>query len=108
MSEHGSTFITPIANPTTEAMFEKNAIAIQVSAEVLGDAIDIQAMMASATDIWLHPWKRPDKIDWPEFVPAPRLAAFTERMVERRQRIRDAWSVLRGRDRIYDPDEDWD
>lgn len=87
-------------------LFKTNSIAIQVSREAMEDARVTQQVVEQMFDRRLRPWLFPDRARWPEFVPLPRLAAFMESARVRRQRIRDAWSVLQGRERIYDPDSD--
>jgi hypothetical protein len=84
----------------------KTAVVIPVSVEAFESGRIVAHAIDDQFDRFLHPWKYPDRPRWPEtFVLAPRLAAFNARMRERRQRVRDAWSVLRGWDRIATDDD---
>jgi hypothetical protein len=104
MSESSeSTFSAP-PEPSAEVTFT-DGVTIQVSKEALGDLWDTRRVIDYAYRLWLEPWLAPDRIQWPTFTPLPRLAAAQRTLVEKRQRIRDAWSVLRGWDRLYSEDD---
>lgn len=85
----------------------KTGAVIQVSTEVLHDSVIVAKAVDDSFDRYLHPWKYPDRPVWPEFVPVPQLRALRLAAQEHRDRIRDAWAVLRGRETIYDPEDEW-
>lgn len=87
----------------------KTAAVIPVSIEAIEGHRTFARTIDDSFDRFMHPWKYPDRPRWPEFDLTPRLTAFIAAVRERRQRLRDAWSLLRGEARLYDPysDEDW-
>lgn len=68
---------------------------IQVTRELMADATATRALMDNAIDRYLRPWRHPDRIAWPTFVPLPRLAATQDAYHRLRRRISDAWETLR-------------
>lgn len=63
-------------------------------------------MSTELHDEMFRPWLRSDRNPFPAFVPLPRLAAFLRAIALHRERARDAWAVLRGRETIYDPEDE--
>lgn len=95
-----------VGEATVYSHVTKTAATIPISVEAWEDSRIVASAIGDTFDRWQHPWNYADRIAWPEFVPLPRLAAFGAAVRERRQRLRDAWLLLRGDARLYDPDED--
>lgn len=67
-------------------------------------------LVLTSIDRQMNPWRYPDRNPLPKFEPFAvvvwcRKALAALRVA--RQRLRDAWSVLTGRETIYDPEDEW-
>lgn len=61
-------------------------------------------LMSEAIDRRLNPWRYPDRASWPSFVLLPVLERARMRVSVARGRALGAWSVLVGRESIYEDD----